>query len=74
MPARTMQRHCAVFRDSALLAEGVKHMDQVYASGEPFVGTGVKAMIQTTPGADLEERWSLFCHSLFASNQFIYLN
>ncbi len=27
---RTMQRHCAVFRDSALLAEGVTHMDQVY--------------------------------------------
>ncbi|ODP37932.1 succinate dehydrogenase flavoprotein subunit [Sphingomonas turrisvirgatae] len=27
---RTMQRHCAVFRDSALLAEGVKHMDEVY--------------------------------------------
>lgn len=24
--------------------------------------------------ADLEERWTLFCHSLFASNQFIYLN
>lgn len=27
---RTMQRHCAVFRDSALLAEGVAHMDKVY--------------------------------------------
>ena len=27
---KTMQRHCAVFRDSALLAEGVTHMDQVY--------------------------------------------
>ncbi|HEY0623844.1 succinate dehydrogenase flavoprotein subunit [Sphingomonas sp.] len=27
---KTMQRHCAVFRDSALLAEGVQHMDQVY--------------------------------------------
>jgi len=27
---RTMQRHCAVFRDSALLAEGVQHMDKVY--------------------------------------------
>jgi succinate dehydrogenase / fumarate reductase, flavoprotein subunit len=29
---RTMQRHCAVFRDSALLAEGVTHMDEVYRS------------------------------------------
>lgn len=29
---KTMQRHCAVFRDSELLAEGVAHMDQVYAS------------------------------------------
>ncbi|WP_423604610.1 succinate dehydrogenase flavoprotein subunit [Sphingomonas sp. MS122] len=27
---KTMQRHCAVFRDSALLAEGVRHMEQVY--------------------------------------------
>lgn len=27
---RTMQKHCAVFRDSALLAEGVTHMDEVY--------------------------------------------
>jgi len=27
---KTMQRHCAVFRDSALLSEGVTHMDQVY--------------------------------------------
>lgn len=27
---KTMQRHCAVFRDSALLTEGVQHMDQVY--------------------------------------------
>lgn len=29
---RTMQRHAAVFRDSALLAEGVTHMDAVYQS------------------------------------------
>jgi succinate dehydrogenase / fumarate reductase flavoprotein subunit len=29
---KTMQRHCAVFRDSALLTEGVAKMDQVYAS------------------------------------------
>jgi succinate dehydrogenase / fumarate reductase flavoprotein subunit len=27
---KTMQRHCAVFRDSALLSEGVTLMDQVY--------------------------------------------
>jgi succinate dehydrogenase / fumarate reductase flavoprotein subunit len=29
---RTMQKHCAVFRDTALLDEGVGHMDQVYKS------------------------------------------
>ena len=28
---RTMQKHCAVFRDTALLSEGVAHMDKVYA-------------------------------------------
>jgi succinate dehydrogenase / fumarate reductase flavoprotein subunit len=27
---KTMQRHCAVFRDTALLTEGVTHMDEVY--------------------------------------------
>ncbi|HTG38963.1 succinate dehydrogenase flavoprotein subunit [Sphingomonas sp.] len=27
---KTMQKHAAVFRDSALLAEGVEHMDAVY--------------------------------------------
>ena len=32
-------------------------LDQVYSSGEPFVGTGLKAMIQIRPGADLEERY-----------------
>ncbi|HEX4695017.1 succinate dehydrogenase flavoprotein subunit [Sphingomonas sp.] len=29
---RTMQKHCAVFRDTALLGEGVAHMDVVYKS------------------------------------------
>ncbi|WP_019515926.1 succinate dehydrogenase flavoprotein subunit [Sphingomonas sp. Mn802worker] len=29
---RTMQKHCAVFRDTALLAEGVEKIDQVYTS------------------------------------------
>jgi succinate dehydrogenase / fumarate reductase flavoprotein subunit len=29
---KTMQKHCAVFRDTALLAEGVEKMDKVYAS------------------------------------------
>jgi succinate dehydrogenase / fumarate reductase flavoprotein subunit len=29
---QTMQKHCAVFRDTALLAEGVEKIDQVYAS------------------------------------------
>lgn len=28
---KTMQRHCAVFRDSALLSEGVAEMDRIYA-------------------------------------------
>jgi succinate dehydrogenase / fumarate reductase flavoprotein subunit len=28
---KTMQRHCAVFRTEELMAEGVAHMDQVYA-------------------------------------------
>jgi succinate dehydrogenase / fumarate reductase, flavoprotein subunit len=35
---RTMQRHCAVFRDSALLSEGVAHMDEVYKS---FADVGI---------------------------------
>ncbi|MES2097951.1 MAG: succinate dehydrogenase flavoprotein subunit [Pseudomonadota bacterium] len=29
---RTMQKHCAVFRDTELLDEGVGHMDKIYAS------------------------------------------
>jgi succinate dehydrogenase / fumarate reductase flavoprotein subunit len=36
---KTMQRHCAVFRDSALLAEGVTHMDEVYKS---FADVGIQ--------------------------------
>ncbi|QDX26254.1 succinate dehydrogenase flavoprotein subunit [Sphingomonas suaedae] len=36
---KTMQRHCAVFRDSALLAEGVTHMDGVYKRMEDIAVT-----------------------------------
>jgi succinate dehydrogenase / fumarate reductase flavoprotein subunit len=36
---KTMQRHCAVFRDTALLAEGVTHMDEVYKS---FADVGIQ--------------------------------
>ncbi len=35
---KTMQKHCAVFRDSALLAEGVQQMGEVYRS---FADVGV---------------------------------
>lgn len=36
---KTMQRHCAVFRDTALLAEGVTHMDAVYKRMEDVAVT-----------------------------------
>ncbi|MCW3835316.1 succinate dehydrogenase flavoprotein subunit [Sphingomonas canadensis] len=36
---RTMQRHCAVFRDSGLLTEGVALMDQVYKRMEDVAVT-----------------------------------
>ena len=36
---KTMQRHCAVFRDTALLAEGVTHMDGVYKRMEDVAVT-----------------------------------
>jgi succinate dehydrogenase / fumarate reductase flavoprotein subunit len=45
---KTMQRHCAVFRDSALLAEGVKHMGEVY---QGFQDVGIDRSL-----ADLEHR------------------
>lgn len=32
-------------------------VDQVYASGEPFVGEGMVAYLQRKPGAELEERF-----------------
>lgn len=32
-------------------------LDQVYASGEPFIGRGLKAFIQQVPGAEPEERF-----------------
>ena len=44
---RTMQKHCAVFRDTALLDEGVTHMDAVYKSlGE--VGITDRSLIWNT--------------------------
>lgn len=44
---KTMQRHCAVFRDSALLAEGVTHMDAVY-QGFQDVGIADRSLIWNT--------------------------
>ncbi|TGX55034.1 succinate dehydrogenase flavoprotein subunit [Sphingomonas gei] len=44
---KTMQRHCAVFRDSALLAEGVTHMDAVY-QGFQHVGIQDRSLIWNT--------------------------
>lgn len=44
---RTMQRHCAVFRDSALLAEGVEKMDAVYRSFQD-VGVTDRSLIWNT--------------------------
>ncbi|MGK6353687.1 succinate dehydrogenase flavoprotein subunit [Sphingomonas sp. DT-207] len=44
---KTMQRHCAVFRDSALLAEGVTHMDAVY-QGFQDVGITDRSLIWNT--------------------------
>ena len=44
---KTMQRHCAVFRDSALLAEGVKHMGEVY-KGFQDVGIQDRSLIWNT--------------------------
>jgi succinate dehydrogenase / fumarate reductase flavoprotein subunit len=44
---KTMQRHCAVFRDSALLAEGVGKMDEVYR-GFQDVGIQDRSLIWNT--------------------------
>ncbi|MDG2533170.1 succinate dehydrogenase flavoprotein subunit [Sphingomonas sp. HITSZ_GF] len=44
---KTMQRHCAVFRDSALLAEGVEHMKEVY-KGFQDVGIEDRSLIWNT--------------------------
>ncbi|MBB4100319.1 succinate dehydrogenase / fumarate reductase flavoprotein subunit [Sphingomonas kyeonggiensis] len=44
---KTMQRHCAVFRDSALLAEGVEHMKEVY-KGFRDVGIQDRSLIWNT--------------------------
>ncbi|WP_029936565.1 succinate dehydrogenase flavoprotein subunit [Sphingomonas sp. UNC305MFCol5.2] len=44
---KTMQRHCAVFRDSALLAEGITHMGAVYQSFQD-VGISDRSLIWNT--------------------------
>ncbi|MFZ5748989.1 MAG: succinate dehydrogenase flavoprotein subunit [Pseudomonadota bacterium] len=44
---KTMQRHCAVFRDSALLAEGVQKIDAVYA-GMQDIGVTDRSLIWNT--------------------------
>ncbi|MDF7775831.1 succinate dehydrogenase flavoprotein subunit [Sphingomonas sp. AOB5] len=44
---KTMQRHCAVFRDSALLSEGVAHMDKVY-QGMQDIGVTDRSLIWNT--------------------------
>ena len=44
---RTMQKHCAVFRDSALLAEGQTLIDNVY-SGLQDVGISDRSLIWNT--------------------------
>jgi PAS domain S-box-containing protein len=37
-------------------------LDHVYATGEPFVGEGVRAMIQREPGAPLQQRFFDFIY------------
>ncbi|MBO9621393.1 MAG: succinate dehydrogenase flavoprotein subunit [Sphingomonas sp.] len=44
---KTMQRHCAVFRDSALLSEGVAKMEEVYR-GFQDVGITDRSLIWNT--------------------------
>ncbi|MEG3123438.1 succinate dehydrogenase flavoprotein subunit [Sphingomonas sp. GB1N7] len=52
---KTMQKHCAVFRDTALLAEGVTKMDSIYKSMED-VGIQDRSLIWNT---DLVETMEL---------------
>jgi succinate dehydrogenase / fumarate reductase flavoprotein subunit len=52
---KTMQKHCAVFRDTALLAEGVEKIDKVYASMAD-VGISDRSLIWNT---DLVETMEL---------------
>ncbi|CUS46856.1 MAG: succinate dehydrogenase flavoprotein subunit [Pseudomonadota bacterium] len=52
---RTMQKHCAVFRDTALLAEGVTKMDAIYSSFAD-VGISDRSLIWNT---DLVETMEL---------------
>ena len=44
---RTMQKHCAVFRDTALLREGLEHIDQVAAQMQD-VGIQDRSLIWNT--------------------------
>ncbi|MBW6527204.1 succinate dehydrogenase flavoprotein subunit [Sphingomonas sp. RHCKR7] len=44
---RTMQRHCAVFRDSALLAEGVEKIEAIY-QGVQDVGVTDRSLVWNT--------------------------
>ncbi|PZQ60542.1 MAG: succinate dehydrogenase flavoprotein subunit [Sphingomonas taxi] len=52
---RTMQRHCAVFRDSALLREGVEKIEAVY-QGMQDIGVSDRSLIWNT---DLVETMEL---------------
>jgi succinate dehydrogenase / fumarate reductase flavoprotein subunit len=52
---RTMQRHCAVFRDSALLSEGVQKIEAIY-QGVQDVGVSDRSLIWNT---DLVETMEL---------------
>jgi succinate dehydrogenase / fumarate reductase flavoprotein subunit len=60
---RTMQKHCAVFRDTALLDEGVGHMDQVYKSlGD--VGITDRSLIWNTDLVETLELDNLLCQAV----------
>jgi succinate dehydrogenase / fumarate reductase flavoprotein subunit len=45
---RTMQRHCAVFRDSPLLAEGLHALDDIVAQMRNDLGISDRSMIFNT--------------------------
>jgi succinate dehydrogenase / fumarate reductase flavoprotein subunit len=60
---KTMQKHCAVFRDSALLAEGVSHMEQVYA-GMQDIGVTDRSLIWNTDLVETLELDNLISQAL----------